>query len=96
MKNITARCKCGCDDGFKVDFFVEADDPFVVVSTVTSGYHAKSRGLIRVIAERIKAAWFMLRGKEYCLHELILEPKQWKEFVEDINNVNKEMFDNED
>lgn len=96
MKNINAHCKCGCGDGMCVEFYIEGEDPFVVVSTVTSGYHSKSRGPIRVIVDRIRAAWFMLRGKEYCLHELILEPDQWNEFVEDINNINKEMFDNED
>lgn len=96
MKNINAHCKCGCGDGLRVEFYIEGEDPFVVVSTVTSGYHSKSHGPIRVIVDRIKAAWFMLRGKEYCLHELILEPEQWKEFVEDINKANKEMFNNED
>ena len=96
MKNVDVRCKCGCDEGFRIDFRIEGEDPFVIISTVTSGFYAKQRGPIRVTWERIKAAWFMLRGKEYCLHELVLGPEQWKEFVEDINNANKEMFDNEE
>lgn len=96
MKTIDYRCRCGCTEGFRLNFYVEEANPFVIISTTTTGFYAKQYKPMRVIWERIKAAWFMLRGKEYRLHEIVLHEEQWKEFVEDINKANKEMFDDED
>ena len=87
--NITTYCHCGCGEGFYVDFCLEDDSGYVMMSTVTSGFTAERRGVWDTVKKRIKAAWFMLCGKEYVLHEVFLNKKEWNEFVNQLNEFNK-------
>lgn len=90
MKNIDLHCKCGCGDSFSITFRIEDDKDYAIISTLTAGFYAHQLGFWDRIKRRIHAAWFMLRGKEYYLHEVILTKEQWNEFVEEI----KESSDN--
>ena len=87
--NISVFCNCGCDNGFRIRFRFEGDDDleYVYMSTITSGFVAHQIwGLHRMI-RRIRAAWFMLRGKEYLLHDIVLTKEQWNDFVKTVNEV---------
>lgn len=86
--NISVFCNCGCDEGFLIKFrFEYDDDDRVYISTLTSGFYVHQCGFLEKIKRRIKAAWFMLCGKEFYLHDIVLNRKQWHEFVESINKV---------
>lgn len=86
MKDIHIHCTCGCGNGFQIIFRLNEDEEFAYIDTLASGFYTKQRGIWEIIS-RIKAAWFMLRGKEYCLHEVMLSKKQWDEFANAINEV---------
>lgn len=86
--NITTFCNCGCDEGFLIRFrFEYDDDDRVYISTITPGFYAHQCGFLDRIKRRIKSAWFMLCGKEFYLHEIMLDREQWKNFVKSINEV---------
>lgn len=87
-KDINVLCSCGCSDGFSIKFrFEYDDDDLVFISTLTSGFYSQQCSFINRIKRRIKAAWFMLRGKEFYLHEIVLTKEQWGEFVKTVNEV---------
>lgn len=87
-KDINVFCNCGCGDGFSIKFrFEYDDDDLVFISTLTSGFYAQQCGFVNRIKRCIKAAWFMLRGKEFYLHEIALTKEQWKEFVKTVSDV---------
>lgn len=88
--NISTLCTCGCDNGIVVKIFCEDDDDYAFISTVANCFYSKQDGILRTIARRMKAAWFMLCGKEFRLHEVALSKKDWVKFVEAVNNVGKE------
>ena len=84
--NLTVYCRCGCRNGFSIDFrFVDEGD--IIIESVTSGHYAHQPGFFYRLKRRLLAAWFMLRGKEYALHEVILAPDQWAEFVAKVNEM---------
>ncbi len=66
MKDIHIHCTCGCGNGFQIIFRLNEDEEFAYIDTLASGFYTKQRGIWEIIS-RIKAAWFMLRGKEYHL-----------------------------
>lgn len=91
MKNLfNVNCDCGCGNGFLVRFLFD-DDCYISISTVTGGFYSHQESFWHRTKCRIKAAWFMLRGKEYYLHDIILTKDNWNEFVENVNKVNKEL-----
>ncbi len=87
QKDINILCYCGCGNGFQIIFRLKEDEDFAYMGTLTSGFYAEQRGIWRTISNRIKAAWFMLRGKEYHLHDVVLSKDQWNEFVKAANEV---------
>lgn len=87
---IVTLCRCGCGDGFVVKFRYSCDDQmYIYLETVYSGFYAKQNGFFQAIKSRIKAAWFMLRGKEYLLHEIMLDKREWNRYVDEVNKVGK-------
>lgn len=89
MKNdFQVLCNCGCDNGFAIKFRFTSDQGDVIfISTLTAGFSAYQTSFFYRIARRIQAAWFMLRGKEFYLHEITLNKEQWDDFVATVNNV---------
>lgn len=79
--DFTTYCSCGCGRGLHVSMkFFDADGE-VFVDTVTSGFESRQSGFFGRWRRRLQAAWFMIRGKEYILHEVVLDREGWKQFV---------------
>ena len=83
-------CECGCGNGFLVSLLFDDEEGYVTISTTTSGFMAMQGGVLETIKNRIKSAWFMLRGKQYYLHDVILDKSEWKQFVKFINHIEKD------
>lgn len=84
---IRVHCSCCCEDGFVINFDFSEEYGYATISTVAAGFYTKYGGPFQIIKDRIKSAWFMLTGKEYLLHEIMLNKTQWNEFVEAVNKV---------
>ena len=87
QKDINILCNCGCGNGLQIIFRLKEDKDFVYIDTLVSNFYAEQRGIWETIKRRIKAAWFMLSGKEYSLHDVVLSKEQWNEFVKAVNEV---------
>lgn len=85
--NFTVYCRCGCRDGFCIDFRFAEDLGDVIIESVTSGYGARQPGFFYRLKRRLLAAWFMLRGKEFTLHEVVLDRDLWSDFVYKVNEM---------
>lgn len=90
---INTICECGCGNGFLVRINVEDEERYVTISTTSSGFMSKQGGICESIKNRIKSAWFMLRGKEYYLHDVVITKKEWSKFLSAINTVKGEESD---
>lgn len=84
------RCSCGCGHGLFVDFKFAEVDGNVYVETVIPGFYAYQGSFITRLFRRIKSAWYMLIGKEYALHEIVLDKEHWAYFVGAINELDIE------
>ena len=93
MKNLlNVNCSCRCGDGFMIRLCYDHDDTdYVTLATTTSGFYSHQDTFWGIIKRRIKAAWFMLRGKEYYLHDIVLTKADWCEFIANINGVDESL-----
>ena len=87
--DIEVRCDCGCHRGFHIHAKIEQDYGYAFMTTTASPFIEKQCGIFETIKNRIKAAWFMLIGKDYMLHDLMLNEEQWNEFVEAVNKAGR-------
>lgn len=86
---IHADCHCGCGNGLRVVLAAHSDEDFVFIDTTASCYFAHQLNFWNILSRRFRAAWHMLRGKEYCMHEVALSRMEWENFVSRINGVNR-------
>ena len=86
-KDINLFCSCGCGNGLQIILRLDEDDHFAYINTLASGFYTEQRSIWKTIMHRIKAAWFMLRGKEFYLHEILITKYQWNDFVKAVNEV---------
>ena len=73
-------CDCGCGSGilWNGTLFDKEDEKFFV-SLVEHTWYAKQTGRFKPYFKRL---WKALRGKEYCLTELVMTKEDAKEFAE--------------
>lgn len=86
----SVRCSCGCGNGIVVDFAFTEIDGEVYIDTLVPGFYAHQGGFGNRLLRRIKAAWLILRGKEYVFHEIVLDKEHWSSFVAAINELDVE------
>ena len=86
---VCTYCKCGCGNGFAITFYAEYEYGHVVISTATSGFLALQNGIFKAVKRRIKAAWFMLCGREYCLHDVVLSKEEFNVLLNGLNQFNE-------
>lgn len=86
-KQVILNCDCGCHQGINITY--DADLKYYYIDVVCGAFTERQKGLFRTIRERIKAAWFMLRGKEYRLCDICVTKEQVIELKKAINEITK-------
>ena len=89
-EEITVYCRCGCGEGLSANFKFVASDGDVYIQTVVPGFYAHQFSIWNRIKRRLYAAWRMLIGKEYLLHEIALDQERWNAFVMAVNEMDIE------
>ncbi len=74
------QCKYGCHNG--LIFTWEKDEESLWINVVESKWYSSQRGLLRRIKEKLRRLWFVLRGKEYSLFEMVVDGDKLEEFKE--------------
>lgn len=77
----TMFCKCGCGNGI----IIKADDDKdwgVSLQLVSDNFYTNQKNIHTMIKEKWKRLWSVLRNKEYCYFDILIEPSELKEFKE--------------
>jgi len=82
------ECDCGCGR-LAISKWNEdpPEDEELFLSYSYPAFYSMQRGAWDIIKDRLQMIWFILRGKEFYLYELIIPRKQWDDFKAFINSV---------
>lgn len=78
-------CKCGCGNGVILKFDNE-DDELSVQLVSDNFYSIQNKGKMS-IKERLKRIWYIVRGKEYCYFNILIDKNELHEFKEFITRL---------
>lgn len=76
------HCGCECGNAIHVKLRCQDEKEYLWLSTVASLWLSEQTSLWDRMLARLKAAWYMLRGKEYELHELVVSKEEWQRFID--------------
>jgi hypothetical protein len=81
-------CGCGCSKIEITKYPDDDDDDFIgIINYYGSTFYAKQSVIKDRIIERIKMLWFIFRGKDYLLYDLVFNQEEWKRFKEFVANA---------
>lgn len=88
---IFVNCNCGCEEAlqikhYKYDDEIKTEDEYYL-SLHAGKFITEQRGVMGTIWRRIKAAWKMLRGKEYYLSDIVMTETEFKEFIDRLEEL---------
>ena len=76
-------CNCGCHNGIVMK--AKKDDDFgLSINLVSDDFYTRQSGVFRIMKEKIKRIWCILRNKEYCYFNICMSNEdliEFKEFV---------------
>ncbi len=78
-ENVTF-CKCGCGNGVVLKFDNE-DNEFSLQLVSDSFYFRQDKGKMS-FKEKLKRIWYIIRGKEYCYFDILIDKNELQEFKE--------------
>ena len=78
---VDCGCGCSCGNAFNLEIWLEDWDEYCFISSQASVFYLKQTSFFQVWKARFKAAWAMLCGKEYCLHEICLNKEQYNNLI---------------
>lgn len=73
-------CKCGCRNGVVLKFDNE-DNEFSLQLVSDSFYFSQDKGKM-TLKEKLKRIWYIIRGKEYCYFDILIDKNELREFKE--------------
>lgn len=85
---IIVTCMCRCDDGIHISIVKDDYDYYSVLSYINSNYYRdQDANVLRIIANKIKKIWTILRGKDYYYSEILMNKEDFEQFREYINSI---------
>ena len=82
--SIIVECECSTHS-MKITSFEE--DSEVCISMFKDNFYGKQNSIVKIILNRIKLAWRMLRGKEYYLEEIIIDKKDLTKLINTLQKM---------
>lgn len=77
----TMFCKCGCGNG--VILKADNDKDFgISLQLVSDNFYGGYSNRKNSIKEKIKRIWYIIRNKEYCYFDILIDRNELQEFKE--------------
>lgn len=73
-------CNCGCGSGVVLKFDNEDND--LSMQLVSDNFYVMQDKGKMSFKEKMKRIWYIIRGKEYCYFDILIEKNELQEFKE--------------
>ncbi len=71
-------CKCGCGEG--VVLKADNTDNELSLQLVSDNFYLMQNQGKMSLKEKLKRIWFIIRGKEYCYFDILIDEDELQEF----------------
>lgn len=85
-------CRDCCSNGLQLLFEFEWDEsPMVYLTFLCNAAKLHSGSIWKTLFYRLRMAWNILRGKSFCLHDIILDKSEWFKFYDKLTECNEKV-----
>lgn len=87
---IIATCDCGCGAELEVKKYIDKDSttpPNYSINLKSSLFDQEQVGIFKLMKNRLKRAWYDLRGKSYLYLDICLTEAQYIDLCKSLNSL---------
>ena len=77
---LTALCKCGCDEGIRIKIDTEFGD-YAYMTYLSGNFYKEQNGFFK----KLKKIWNIIRNKDFYYSEIIMSKEDFEEYKAWIN-----------
>ena len=81
-------CKCGCKNGVVLKAY--NDDHELSLQFVSDNFYLMQNKGKMSLKEKLKRIWFIIRGKEYCYFDILIDERELPRFKEFVARLQEE------
>lgn len=82
-KELIINCNCGCNDSvhIKIDDQDKNLDYYAFLTYLSSNFYSEQYTGFRLFAAKAKKIWAIVRGKDYCYSDIVMNKEEFETFV---------------
>lgn len=80
-------CRCGCCEAAHIKINHDEYDDYAIWTYMNGNFYKEQYGAFRVLREKLKKIWAIIRNKDYYYSDVIMNKEQFEQFKEFINKV---------
>ena len=86
---VVVTCNCGCEEGVHLEVrdWNDSDGKQAFLSLMTSKFYTDQTTAFSRFCEKIKRIWCIIRNKEYCYFEIVMNENAIDEFKNFVANM---------
>ena len=82
---LIVACRCGCDDAAHIKIDKNDHDFYCLVSYMNGNFYKEQYGMFGTLKQKLKKILAIIRNKDYCYSEIIMDKEEFETFKEYIN-----------
>lgn len=94
IRHLTVNCECGCEQAISFVRYEEKIDGKPVydyyINFSVGLFYERQRGIFKIIKNRLKICWNILRGKEYRLFDVNINKAEINKIISSLEEMKKE------
>lgn len=83
---VTCCDKCGNAIHLSIDSFKDNTDYCFLSLMSGTYYQQQDNKILKVIGTKLKKIWYIIRNKDYCYSEIIMDAKEYESFKSFVND----------
>lgn len=88
---LIVSCKCGCEDSVHMRIDTNDYDYYAIWTYMNGNFYTDQNSTVfRTIGKKLKKIWAIIRNKDYYYSDVVMNKKEFTEFVEFVNSVRVE------
>jgi len=82
-KELIITCGCGCDEA--VHLKIDNEDGYVYQCFMNGNFYKEQYGMFGTLRKKMKKIWAIIRNKDYCYSDIVMNAEDFKQFKMYIN-----------
>lgn len=84
-KELVVTCRDACGEAAHIKVNTDDCDYYALWSYMNGNFYKEQNGVFRTFANKVKKIWAIIRNKDYCYSDIVMDKEEFETFKKYIN-----------